>query len=106
MDRSTPIYLIKQTYTQNEYGVQIATETKRKVYANVTSVTASEFFEGGRNGFKPEYRMRVFSYDYHEESLLEYNGQRYSIYRSYIGRNDILELYVERRTGSENHSAE
>jgi len=106
MDRSTPIYLIKQTFTQNEYGVQIATEEKRKVYANVTSVTASEFFDGGRNGFNPEFRMRVFYYDYKDEDILEYNGKRYTIYRTYLSSNDVLELYVERKTGNENHSAE
>ena len=101
MDRSTPIYLVKQTFTHNEYGVQIASETKRKVYANVTSVTSAEFFDGGRNGLSPEYRMRVFFYDYQDEDILEYNGKRYTIYRTYLGANDILELYVERKTGNE-----
>lgn len=101
MDRSTPIYLISQEFEQDKYGVQIATEKKRKVFANVTSVTAAEFFDGGRNGLNPEYRMRVFYYDYQDEDILEYNSKRYTIYRTYLNANDIIELYVERKTGNE-----
>lgn len=101
MDRSTPIYLVAETHTMDDYGVHQPTETVRKVYANVTSVTGAEWFEGGRNGLNPEYRMRIFSYDYQNEEILEYNGARYAIYRTYLSGNDILELYVEKRKGNE-----
>jgi hypothetical protein len=76
------------------------TETNRQVFCRVDSVTASEFFEGGRNGLNPEYRMTMFRHDYSGEPIVEYNGQRYSVYRTYIGRDDMIELYVERKGGS------
>lgn len=100
MDRSTPIYLIDKSYAQNEDGVMIATETKRKVFANVGSVSASEWFEGGRNGLNPQFRMTMFAYDYHKEQVIEFNGTRYTVYRTYFGRNDTIELYVELRKGN------
>jgi len=32
--------------------------------------------------------------------VLEYKGNRYGIYRTYIGRNDTIELYAERKGGT------
>lgn len=101
MDRSTVVYLIGKTYAEDAYGVLQPTPTRSKVYANVTSVSASEWFEGGRNGLNPEYRVRMFKYDYNGEEVLEIGGKQYAIYRHYEDRNDTLELYCERRKGQE-----
>lgn len=100
MDRSTPICLVSTAYTRDVNGVQRKTETVRTVYANVQSVSASEFFEGGRNGLKPEYRFVMFRHDYKGEPVVTYNGVRYAVYRTYIGRNDTIELYCERKGGT------
>lgn len=99
MDRSDVITLVKQAYTKDEYGVQVPTESRRDVFAQVDSVTASEFFEGGRNGLNPELRFTVFAFDYEDERVVEYNGSRYAIYRTYLARDDDLELYAERKGG-------
>lgn len=100
MDRSTPITLISETWQQDAYGIAQPTEKERKVYANVRSVTFSEFFDGGRNGLNPELVFTVFSADYKGEKIVGYNGMRYTIYRTYLGRNDTLELSAERREGN------
>lgn len=101
MDRSVPIYLVSNSYTEDAYGVLIPTPEKRRVFANVTSVSAEEWFEGGRNGLNPEFRVRMFAPDYKGEDTLEYNGEQYAIYRVYKARTDVIELYVERRKGRE-----
>ncbi len=100
MDRSNIIYLITETQTQNQYGILETSTEKKKVFCQVDSVTSSEFFDGGRSGLNPEFRMTLFKYDYSGEKLLEYNGQEYSIYRTYIRRTDEIELYVERKGGN------
>lgn len=100
MDRSTPITLLATTKTQNAYGVWEETITSSTVFAQVDSVTRAEFFEGGRNGLNPEFRMTMFFGDYSGEKMLIYNGNTYSVYRTYQGRNDTIELYVERKGGS------
>lgn len=99
MDRSAVINLVSESYSQNSRGSVIVTESTKQVYCQVNSVTASEFFEGGRNGLNPELRFTMFSYDYSGEKIIEYLGDRYTVYRVYKGRNDTLELYVERRQG-------
>lgn len=99
MDRSTPIYLIARSYTADTYGVLQPTRTKRTVYANVTSVTGSEWFEGGRNGLNPELRAIMFAPDYKGEEIVQIGGTEYSVYRTYQARTDVLELYLERSKG-------
>lgn len=105
MDRSTPITLLATTKEQNDYGVWVETITSTNVFAQVDSVTRAEFFEGGRNGLNPEYRMTMFSGDYNGEKMLIYNGNTYSIYRTYMAKTDTIELYVERKGGSNGKTA-
>ena len=94
------IYLINQTMDKDDYGVWKATETSRRVYCRVDSVTANEFFDGGRNGLNPELRFTMFSGDYQGEKVIEYEGERFAVYRTYKARNDNIELYVERKGGT------
>lgn len=105
MDRSDVISLITVATSIDNRGVPRKVEQSEQVYCSVSSVTASEFFEGGRNGLNPEFRMTMFRYDYNGEPIVEYNGQRYSIYRTYIGKNDMIELYVERKGGTNGTSS-
>jgi len=100
MDRSETIKLLSVTKTQDAYGVWREVLTGRDVFCQVNSVTRSEFFEGGRNGLNPEFRMTMFVGDYKDEKTLIYKDKTYSVYRTYIGRNDTIELYVERKGGS------
>ena len=100
MDRSTVITLITDTLTQDDNGVWQATETTRDVYAQVDSVTRAEFFEGGRNGLNPEYKFTMFFGDYEGEQTVMYDGKAYGVYRTYHGRNDTVELYAERKGGT------
>lgn len=99
MDRSYPIYLISEIQQENEYGVLVPIQSKRLAYANVTSVSQSEFFEGGRAGLNPEFRMTMFAFDYAGENTLEYMGRVFDIYRTYSGSDDMVELYVQRKQG-------
>lgn len=99
MDRSNVIYLISNNPVQNSLGIWENVVTSRKVYADVSSVGQNEWYEGGRNGLNPQYRFRMFAGDYKGESLLQYNGVTYSIYRTYIDRNEIIDLYTEYKKG-------
>lgn len=104
MDRSTPIRLITETVGKDEYGINTTTVTSRTVFAQVDSVTRAEFHDAGRNGLNPQYRFTMFAYDYEGEKIVEYNGLQYSVYRTFMKRNDELELYVERQGGSNGSS--
>ncbi len=99
MDRSSVIKLISMTYTQDAIKQYVETETEREVFCDVRSVTRAEWFDAGRNGMQPIYIFTMFAPDYQGEKVVEYNGQRYGVYRTYLGRNETIELYVEEKGG-------
>ena len=101
MDRSDIITLYADTVTYDDYGVAVKTQTGRDVFCKVDSVTRAEFFDAGKAGLKPEYRMTMFFGDYNGESIVGYNGRLYSAYRTYQAKTDIIELYVERKGGTD-----
>lgn len=86
--------------TRDENGVWRATPVTRQVFCKVESVTRSEYFGGGRNGLNPELVFTVFRKDYEGETTLEYEGNRFGIYRTYIADGDYIELYAERKGGT------
>lgn len=100
MDRSNVINLISTTKTQDDYGVWHEETAARAVFCNVQSVTRNEFFEGGRNGLNPQYEFTVFFADYNGETIVEFEGETYAVYRTFRRRDDTLELYVERKGGT------
>lgn len=102
MNRSGVAYLLTETYMQNQYGVIERTVSKDKVFVKVASVTGQEWFEGGRNGLNPQFRFTMFSHDYSDENILEYEDKQYTIYRTYYKTVDEIELYTELRKGNEN----
>lgn len=100
-------------YLTTDMGENIITEEGKKilildgitvrvktVFCNVNSVSRNEFFEAGRNGLNPEFVFTMFFGDYEGEHTLIYNGLAYAVYRTYRGRNDTIELYVERKGGT------
>ena len=89
---------------RDDYGIWKSEKVERSVFAQVDSVSRSEFFEGGRNGLNPELVFRVFFGDYAEEREIRYEGRNYGIYRTYKGRGDVVELYVERKGGLNHES--
>lgn len=99
MDKSAELILYSETNTQDDFGVYQRTETQRTVFCQVDSVTQNEFYEGGRNGLNPEYKFTMFGPDYDGERTVGYNGLRYAVYRTYMLRNDDIELYVQREGG-------
>lgn len=116
------IALVAKTRQTDAYGRQQPAETTREVFAQIDSVSRAEYFAAGQNGLNPEYRFTVFSGEYNGEREADYNGVRYSIYRTYqpsayvrhdnakthegsISRNtnagnvDRIELYASRKVG-------
>ena len=100
MDRSNVITLVSTTQTQDAFGVWRETKQGRDVFCQVDSVTRAEFFEAGRSGLNPEFRFTLFDGDYNGESLVIFNGKPYAVYRTYHARTDEIELYVERKGGT------
>ena len=101
MTRDVEITLITPSFALDDWGIpQPNAETTNTVMARIGSVSASEFFEAGRNGLRPEYKFTMFLYDYDGQRELEYEGTRYTVYRTYMGKSDTVELYVALKGGT------
>ena len=95
------LVLLKPVKTQLADGTERETFSSRSVMCRKRSVTRSEFFGGGRSGLNPEMVFLVFEGDYEGETLCRFHGQTYTIYRTFISDyDDYIELYVERKGGS------
>lgn len=100
MDRTDVAYLVTQDWVQDSIGVHRELSTERKVYVQTNSVSGSEWFEGGRNGLNPEIRFTLWRFDYNGEEVIKFRDQYYTIYRTYLARSDMIELYCEKRKGN------
>lgn len=94
------LVLFTTTYTKNQYGVDVATHERKEVFCKCESVSRSEFFNAGRNGLNPQFVFTMFAADYDNETVCEYHGETYGIYRTYLTDDDYIELYVERKGGT------
>ena len=95
------LILVGKTRVQDEYGMWKETPAPRQIFCQVESVTRAEFFDGGRNGLNPEFRFTVFAGDYAGETVCQYEGNQYAIYRTYrVPGTDYMELYAERKGGT------
>ena len=88
------IYLVDESFEADEIGNDTAILTERGVWADVDSVTQSEYNMAAQNGLKPEYRFRVWANEYRGAQKVKYGGKQYRIYRTYKNL-DLMELYVE-----------
>ena len=85
----------------NEVLTLIKGETSRTVLCSLRSIGQSEFYEASARDFYPELKFVLADYlDYDNEQLVEYNGQRYSVLRTYRAGQE-LELTVQRASAEE-----
>lgn len=104
MNIAEKISLISIEYTQDDIGQWTEERTETEVFALVESVSMSEFYQAGMQGFKPEFKMTVWMNEYNGQNLIEYKDKTYTVYRSYRRDDGRMELYVTERKGDEDDS--
>ena len=93
------ITLVSDEVVIGDRGVQTTLRTRVNVYAKVSSVSASEFYDAGQAGLKPAFQFIIFADEYTGQQDVEYMGIMYRVYRTYRRSKDKLELYVEAKAG-------
>lgn len=85
----------------NEVITLIKGDTSRDVFCGLRSIGQAEFYEASARDFYPEMKFVLRDYlDYDNEQLVEYQGQRYSVLRTYRAGQE-LELTVQRASAEE-----
>lgn len=76
-------------------------DTSRTVFCELRSIGMKEFYEARAGDFYPELKFVLGDHlDYNGERLCEYNGQRYSVLRTFRTGQE-LEIVVARASAEE-----
>lgn len=97
-----PIDLVELTTEKDSLNQVVEkTRTTKTVFAEVGSVSQTEYFSGGRIGLQPSLKATIYDFEYEEEPIVKFKGKLYSVYRTYaVNGSDKLELYLEERGGT------
>lgn len=102
-----PIDLITVTTGKDELNQVVENNrTTASVFAEISSVTQTEFFEGGRLGLQPSLKATIYDFEYNDEPIVKVHftdtkAKLYSVYRAYfVNGSDKVELYLEERGGT------
>lgn len=95
------ISLMTENETTDEYGDATIEYVERQIFAQVKSITQTEFYQANAVGLRPEIKFVIADFaDYENEQLVKYTPfggeeQLYQVVRTY--RDDLkLELVCKR----------
>jgi len=93
------ISLIPQTFTEGPRKQRIPKDGEpRGVFANIDSIGQSEFFQASASGFTPAGKATMWQFEYHGETVMELEGERYAIYRTYkVPGTNKVEIYFAKQ---------
>ena len=86
------------TETRSAHGVHEAiTESVRDVYAEIRSVSRSEYYTALNAGVQPSIVFKLaLDADYQDEKFLRFQGKRYRVVRTYLTNDGGIEITAER----------
>lgn len=92
--------LIAISTIENDIGETAKLETPTILWCAEFSVMSNEFYNASQSGIKVQKVLCVHSNEYKGQTLLEYQGTKYSIYRVYLRSDRKTELYCSERVGN------
>lgn len=104
MTKIREVKLLKTVETLDNLNQPTTTTQTKDIVAELRSVSRSEYFQGRQGGLVPDLSFLVSVFDYDGEKIVEYNGTRYAIYRTYEADDNYVELYGQVEGGITNHT--
>lgn len=92
-------FLITTTIEYDELMQEIETEIERQIFCTLSNVSRQEFSVSMQAGLKASKVIIVDHDEYDGESKVRYDGQSYSVYRTFVRTDGYIELYCEVRIG-------
>lgn len=85
------IILLHDTETINEYGDQVTTTVERRIFAQVKSISQTEFYQAQAIGLRPEIKFVIADF-------FDYQGEQRLKYTPFGGTEQIYEVLRTFRT--------
>lgn len=77
----------------DKYGDIVTEETQRMVFAELKSITQTEFYQAQAAGFKPEIKFVIADY-------LDYRGEKKVLYQPFDGSMEAYSVIRTYRNGN------
>lgn len=75
-------------------------EDKTNIIAEQESTGQKEFYLAAKSDFAVDYKLLVWDFEYNNQPYAEIGGNRYSIIRTFQGRDsEKIELYLGSKVG-------
>ena len=98
MTYDNELTLISKSYTEDEIGNQIPSESTNTILCAEKSIGRNEFYSAAVSDLKPEKIFIIHRYEYNNEKEILFEGKRYSVIRTYSADIEEIELVCERKT--------
>lgn len=95
----TVIKLVAESTSKNSYGAIVKSESSRTVFCQRKSVGRADFYGGMQAGLSLSHVFLTNKANYNGEEILEYEGDRYAIVRTYETDSDMMEIHAGRKVG-------
>lgn len=90
---------MKQNLSLDDTCVLIAGERQEEIYCCALSISRNAFYHYGEKGLKPDILLAVNDFEYSGEEILEFEGIRYAITRTYERPDGLIELTGTKKAG-------
>lgn len=98
MNRAYKIKLVKLSYFPDAIGQLVPSETYTEPFAIIRDVSRTES-ERPVEGLRPSKVFDLLMTEYDGEDIIEFQGERYTVYRTYLRDDARIELYTGVRIG-------
>lgn len=90
------LVLLSGGYTEDDLGNQIPATSRKTILCKRNSIGRNEFYNAATVNLRPEISFTIHMYEYEGESKVEFEGQQYSVLRTFATGIEEIELICER----------
>ena len=95
---------ISESKTKDSTGQVVSVKSYENCLGMKRSIYEREFHQASQSGIRPEFVIETSAFNYGGQALIQYNGNEYSIYRTFQKGTDRIELYCSERVGNNDGS--
>lgn len=90
---------MKSELSLDDICTLISGEIETEIFCCSLSVGAKAFYGFGEKALKPDIILAINDFEYDGEEIMEFNGIRYAITRTYDRKDGLIELTGTRKAG-------
>ena len=90
---------MNDTLSLDDVCILIADETQQEIFCKELSIDRRAFYGYGEKFLRPDVLLAVNAFEYSGEEIMEFEGIRYAITRTYERFDGLMELTGTKKAG-------